>query len=120
MGQASPPARIPRNTKQTQFRSPTATKRTTSPFGNEPEPGCLAPVLPVSVAASPGPWPGERREPYNVCTMSRLVPASWIAPVILLVSSPGRLSAQAVANATIHGEVTDASGAFVPNAQVKA
>src|SRR5436853_243008 len=41
--------------------------------------------------------------------MSRLVPARWIAPVILLVSSPGRLSAQAVANASIHGEVTDAS-----------
>src|SRR5689334_18829367 len=40
--------------------------------------------------------------------------------VALLLSwrTPGHT--QAVANATIHGEVADASGAAVPNAQVKA
>ena len=37
--------------------------------------------------------------------MSRFVPASWIAPVILLISSPGRLPAQAVANATTGANV---------------
>ena len=52
--------------------------------------------------------------------MSRFVPASWIATAILLFSFPGRLPAQAVANATIHGDVTDATGAIVPGAKVKA
>ena len=52
--------------------------------------------------------------------MKRCVLASLLAPTILLILSSGRLTAQAVANATIHGEVTDATGAFVPNAQVKA
>jgi hypothetical protein len=42
------------------------------------------------------------------------------AAVALLLFNPGRLRAQAVANASIHGEVTDRSGAAVPNAQVKA
>src|SRR5271155_2647447 len=39
---------------------------------------------------------------------------------VVLVLSPGGLWAQAVANATIHGVVTDSTGAPVPNAQVKA
>jgi Carboxypeptidase regulatory-like domain len=40
--------------------------------------------------------------------------------VVTLLLSPTRLNAQAVANATIHGVVTDASGAVVANAAVKA
>src|ERR1035437_4620787 len=52
--------------------------------------------------------------------MKRFGIAGWIIAVILVLSGPSRLIAQAVANATIHGVVTDASGAVVPNAQVKA
>jgi Carboxypeptidase regulatory-like domain len=52
--------------------------------------------------------------------MKRFVPANWVAVAILIFFTSGRLAAQAVANATIHGEITDATGAFVPNAQVKA
>ena len=40
--------------------------------------------------------------------------------IAILISCPALLHAQAVSNATIHGEVTDASGAAVANAQVKA
>ena len=42
------------------------------------------------------------------------------ATLALLSMNAGRLAAQAVANATIHGSVTDATGAAVPRAQVKA
>ena len=52
--------------------------------------------------------------------MKRFGIAGWIIAVILVLSGPSRLIAQAVANATIHGVVTDASGAVVPNARVKA
>ena len=38
--------------------------------------------------------------------------------LIAIFASPAR--AQAVANATIHGDVTDSSGAAVPNSQIKA
>ncbi|HTS30320.1 MAG TPA: carboxypeptidase regulatory-like domain-containing protein [Bryobacteraceae bacterium] len=39
---------------------------------------------------------------------------------LLMMACPTFAGAQAVSNATIHGEVTDASGAAVPNAQIKA
>ena len=39
---------------------------------------------------------------------------------VLVVGCQGLVYGQAVANATIHGDVTDESGAAVPNAQVKA
>lgn len=42
-----------------------------------------------------------------------------IAACLIAISS-APVHAQAVANATIHGDVTDASGAAVPNAQIKA
>ena len=51
--------------------------------------------------------------------MRRCVIGCCFAAVILL-TYPSRLPAQAVANATIQGEITDASGAGIPNAQIKA
>jgi Carboxypeptidase regulatory-like domain len=51
--------------------------------------------------------------------MRRFVIAAGLLSAILLVSPYG-LKAQAVANATIRGVVSDATGAGVPNAQVKA
>ena len=44
----------------------------------------------------------------------------YLVSVVLIFSFNRPANAQAVANATIHGVVTDASGAAVPNAQVKA
>src|SRR5580698_9869195 len=52
--------------------------------------------------------------------MKRFAMANATIAITLAVWNPGTIRAQAVANATIHGEVTDSSGAFVPNAQVKA
>jgi hypothetical protein len=52
--------------------------------------------------------------------MKRFAMANGMIAVILAVLNPSTIRAQAVANATIHGAVTDATGAFVPNAQVKA
>src|SRR5580693_9877703 len=52
--------------------------------------------------------------------MKRFAMANGMIVVILAVLNPSTIRAQAVANATIHGAVTDSSGAFVPNAQVKA
>src|SRR4051812_19356735 len=52
--------------------------------------------------------------------MRRIGTTIWIIAVILVFHGPGRLMAQAVANATIHGVVTDASGAVVAGAQIKA
>lgn len=48
--------------------------------------------------------------------------AYWIAwvPLLLLALAPARLRAQAVANAQVHGTVTDQTGAVVPNAQIEA
>ncbi|MGH2509075.1 MAG: carboxypeptidase-like regulatory domain-containing protein, partial [Ktedonobacteraceae bacterium] len=40
--------------------------------------------------------------------------------LLLLVASPIPLVAQAVANAQIHGDVTDQSGGIIPNAQISA
>src|SRR5579885_1876545 len=51
--------------------------------------------------------------------MMRYAVAAVITAVLVLLS-PCRLSAQAVANAEIHGSVTDPSGAVVPGATVKA
>jgi hypothetical protein len=45
---------------------------------------------------------------------------TWCAAVAILFTFHSHLAAQAVANATIQGEVTDATGAAVPNAQIKA
>src|SRR5581483_887262 len=39
---------------------------------------------------------------------------------VLILCGAGRVSAQAVANAQIHGVVSDPTGAIVPGAQVKA
>ncbi len=44
----------------------------------------------------------------------------YLIAAILMVSCHTALHAQAVSNATIHGTVTDSSGAAVPNAHVKA
>ena len=44
----------------------------------------------------------------------------YIVAAIILFTSQIPVFAQAVANATIHGEITDSTGAAVPNAQVKA
>src|SRR5437867_599699 len=57
--------------------------------------------------------------------MRRFMIAVWIlcAEVILwslILWSPAPALAQAVANAAIHGVVSDPSGAFVPLAQIKA
>jgi hypothetical protein len=52
--------------------------------------------------------------------MMRFAMANVTIAITLAIFNPGTIRAQAVANATIHGEVTDSSGAFVPNAQVKA
>ena len=49
--------------------------------------------------------------------MKRSILAAWIVAVILI---PALAHAQAVSNAQIHGVITDASGAVVPGAQVKA
>ncbi|MBZ5619414.1 MAG: carboxypeptidase-like regulatory domain-containing protein [Acidobacteriia bacterium] len=52
--------------------------------------------------------------------MKRCGMTGWMMVAILVLAGPHRLMAQAVSNATIHGVVTDATGAVVPNAQVKA
>src|SRR4051812_13276734 len=46
--------------------------------------------------------------------------AAGIVAIILVLLSPSAIFAQAVANAQIHGVVTDSSDAVVPGAQVKA
>jgi hypothetical protein len=43
-----------------------------------------------------------------------------ILPVILALATPALVTAQAVANAQIHGVVTDSTGASVPGADIKA
>src|SRR5215469_1483187 len=50
--------------------------------------------------------------------MKRFIPCWTIA--LLLAFHPEKSEAQAVANATIHGVVSDATGAVVPGAAVKA
>src|SRR2546427_5358358 len=52
--------------------------------------------------------------------MRRVANAGSMLAVILALASPSQVLAQAVANAQMHGVVTDASGAAVPSAQVKA
>jgi Carboxypeptidase regulatory-like domain len=51
--------------------------------------------------------------------MNRYIIAAWMTAVIFMLSSPNRGFAQAVANAQIHGVVSDATGAVVPGAAVK-
>ena len=52
--------------------------------------------------------------------MRRFSMATWMVGVLVILSSPAVVFAQAVANAQIHGIVTDPSGAVVPGVQVKA
>src|SRR5258708_1200804 len=52
--------------------------------------------------------------------MKKMTVSSSMCGVILLFASPSLVRAQAVANAQMHGVVTDASGAAVPSAQIKA
>lgn len=51
--------------------------------------------------------------------MKRFTIGTWMIAVTLILSSPMVVFAQAVANAQIHGTVSDPSGAVVPGAQVK-
>src|SRR5947208_8004808 len=52
--------------------------------------------------------------------MKRVTIACSLFAVLLVFATPSLLRAQAVANAQMHGVVTDASGAAVPSAQIKA
>jgi len=52
--------------------------------------------------------------------MRRFTIAVWILCAGVILWSPDRALAQAVANAAIHGVVSDPSGAFIPLAQIKA
>ena len=52
--------------------------------------------------------------------MRRYTPAWWTIAALAVLGSPVAALAQAVANATIHGIVADATGAVIPNAQIKA
>src|SRR5712691_11208800 len=52
--------------------------------------------------------------------MRRFTIAVWILCAGVILWSPTRALAQAVANAAIHGVVSDPSGAFIPLAQIKA
>jgi len=51
--------------------------------------------------------------------MSRFAVLGCLAAALIL-TQPSRVAAQAVANATIQGEISDASGAAIPGAQIKA
>jgi hypothetical protein len=52
--------------------------------------------------------------------MKRYIIGAWITAAIFMLSTVERGFAQAVANAQIHGVVTDPSGAVVPGVQVRA
>jgi hypothetical protein len=52
--------------------------------------------------------------------MKRFAMLNGMIAVILAILNPGTIRAQAVANATIHGVVSDPSGAFVAGAQIRA
>jgi hypothetical protein len=52
--------------------------------------------------------------------MRRFTLAGWMIGVTLTLSTRDPAAAQAVANAAMHGVVSDASGAVIPGAQVKA
>jgi hypothetical protein len=52
--------------------------------------------------------------------MTRLNLVTRMIAIILILLSPTAIFAQAVANAQIHGVITDSSGAVVPGARVKA
>jgi len=52
--------------------------------------------------------------------MNRRTIAGWIVTAILVWSIPMRVSAQAVANAEIHGVISDPTGAVIAGVQIKA
>ena len=52
--------------------------------------------------------------------MRKLMKFVSMLALAAIVSAPNRLPAQAVAYAQIHGAATDATGAVVPNARIKA
>jgi Carboxypeptidase regulatory-like domain len=52
--------------------------------------------------------------------MRKVKIATLIVAAVVILWSPTQLRAQAVANATIHGVVSDPTGAFIPLAQIKA
>jgi hypothetical protein len=52
--------------------------------------------------------------------MTRFEITTWMALIILMLTAPRVVSAQAVNNASIHGVVQDSTGAVVGGAQVKA
>src|SRR5436305_3650348 len=52
--------------------------------------------------------------------LTRLTLAVWLLTVTLVLSTSPTANAQAVANAQIQGVISDATGAAVPGAQVKA
>src|SRR5712692_7285086 len=52
--------------------------------------------------------------------MRRFTTAAWLLAVVVILARPTIALAQAVANAQIQGVVSDASGAVIPGAQVKA
>src|SRR5258708_38172612 len=54
------------------------------------------------------------------CEMRRFAIAVWIVSGGVILFRPDRALAQAVANAAIHGVVSDPTGAFIPLAQIKA
>ena len=52
--------------------------------------------------------------------MRRFTIVAWIMAAAIILWTPTRALAQAVANAMIHGVVSDATGAVVPGVKVKA
>jgi hypothetical protein len=52
--------------------------------------------------------------------MTSFKSAAWTMAALVALWSPADALAQAVANATIHGVVADATGAVIPHAQIKA
>jgi hypothetical protein len=52
--------------------------------------------------------------------MKLFTTATWMIAIILILVSPTLVLAQAVANAQIHGVISDSTGAVIPSAQIKA
>ena len=52
--------------------------------------------------------------------MTRVAITAWMTAIILILTAPSAVLAQAVNNAQIHGVVQDSTGAVVSGAQIKA